>query len=48
MGITTNQAIWEAESYGLELLHITIGDLVDQQAAAFPEKIDSGHPAASR
>lgn len=38
MGITTDWAIWEAESEGLELLHITIGDLLDQQAAAFPDK----------
>ena len=38
MGITTDRAIWNAESYGLELLHITIGDLLDQQAATFPDK----------
>ena len=33
MGITGDRAIWEAESDGYELLNITIGDLVDQQAA---------------
>jgi non-ribosomal peptide synthetase component F len=38
MGIMGNRAIWEAESDGLELLNITIGDLVDQQAAALSDK----------
>ena len=38
MGITGDRAIWEAESEGFELLHITIGDLVDQQAAVLPDK----------
>ncbi len=38
MGITADRAIWEAESEGFELLNITIGDLVDQQAAVLPDK----------
>ena len=38
MGITTDRAMWKAESYGIELLHITIGDLLDHQAASFPDK----------
>ncbi len=38
MGITADRAIWEAESNDFELLHITIGDLVDQQAAVLPDK----------
>jgi len=38
MGITIDRAIWEAESEGLQLLHLTIGDLLDQQAAVFPDK----------
>jgi fatty-acyl-CoA synthase len=38
MGIMTDRAIWKAESDGFELLNVTIGDLVDQQAVAFPDK----------
>src|SRR5581483_4504801 len=38
MGITTDRAVWKAESEHIELLHVTIGDLLDQQAAAFPDK----------
>ena len=37
MGIHTDKAIWEAETEDLELLGLTIGDLLDRQAAAFPE-----------
>ena len=38
MAIIAGKAIWQAESDNLELLHITIGDLVDQQAAFLPHK----------
>jgi fatty-acyl-CoA synthase len=37
MGIKSNRAIWEAESEGLKLIELTIGDLLDQQAAARPD-----------
>jgi fatty-acyl-CoA synthase len=37
MGVHTNKAIWEVETEGLELLDLTIGDLLDQQATAFPD-----------
>ncbi len=37
MGIKSDRAIWEAESEGLELIDLTIGDLLDQQAAARPD-----------
>ena len=29
---------WQAESEGIELLEITIGDLLDRQAEAFPDR----------
>ena len=38
MGITGNRAIWESESEDVALLNITIGDLLDQQAEALPDK----------
>ena len=37
MGIRSDRAIWEAESEGLELIDLTIGDLLDQQAASRPD-----------
>jgi fatty-acyl-CoA synthase len=37
MGIHTNKAMWEAETEDLELLDLTIGDLLDRQATAFPD-----------
>ena len=37
MGMHTNKAIWEAETEGLELLNLTIGELLDQQAEAFAD-----------
>ena len=37
MGVDNSKAIWEAETEGLSLLEITIGDLLDQQADAFPD-----------
>jgi len=37
MAIHTDKAIWEAETEGLELLDLTIGDLLDQQAAVSPD-----------
>ncbi len=37
MGIRSDRAIWEAESEGLEMIELTIGDLLDQQAAAWPD-----------
>lgn len=38
MAIKDNLAHWEAESFGTELLQITLGDLLDQRAAEMPEK----------
>jgi acyl-CoA synthetase (AMP-forming)/AMP-acid ligase II len=38
MGISNHHAIWKAEAEGIDLLNITIGDLLDQQAAAIPVK----------
>ena len=38
MGIVGDRAIWEAESRGIELLHITIGELFDRQCEDSPEK----------
>lgn len=38
MGITGEQAIWEAETEGLELLHVTIGDMLDQQARQYADR----------
>ena len=37
MGISDNRAIWKAEADGIELLNETIADLLDRQAAAFPD-----------
>jgi fatty-acyl-CoA synthase len=37
MGIHTDKAIWEVETEGLALLDMTIGDLLDKQAEAFPD-----------
>jgi fatty-acyl-CoA synthase len=37
MGIYSDKAIWEAESEGLNLLDLTIGELLDQQAVAFAD-----------
>jgi fatty-acyl-CoA synthase len=38
MGIRTGKAVWEAETEGIELLDITIGDLLERQAEAFPDR----------
>ena len=38
MAIKNNLAHWEAESFGVELLSLTLGDLLDQRAAAMPDK----------
>lgn len=38
MAIKDNLAYWEAEDFGTELLELTIGDLLDQCAAAMPDK----------
>lgn len=38
MGIHNDRAIWEAQSEGFALLNTTIGDLLDQQADAMPDK----------
>lgn len=38
MGIKGNRAVWEAESRGFELINLTIGDLLDRQAEALPDK----------
>src|SRR5947207_3006870 len=34
MGIVNDRAIWEAESRGIELLDLTIGELFDRQCQA--------------
>jgi fatty-acyl-CoA synthase len=38
MGIRSTKAIWDADTAGIELLDITIGDLLDHQARAFPDR----------
>ncbi len=38
MGIVGNRSIWTPESFGHELVEITIGDLLDQQAERFGDK----------
>jgi fatty-acyl-CoA synthase len=38
MSIIGDRAVWEAESRGIELIHLTIGDLLDQQAAIRPNQ----------
>src|SRR5262245_60165498 len=38
MGIKPEKAIWEAETEGIDLLDIAIGDLLDRQADAFPDR----------
>lgn len=37
MGVTSDKAVWEAESFGYDLADITIGDLLDQQAEKFAD-----------
>lgn len=37
MGITGNKAIWERETDGVELLDMTIGQMLDQQARVYPD-----------
>jgi fatty-acyl-CoA synthase len=38
MGIKGDLAHWEAEDFGIELIDLTLGDLLDQKAAEMPEK----------
>jgi fatty-acyl-CoA synthase len=38
MGITGDRAVWEAETEGLELLNVTMGEMLDQQALRYPER----------
>ncbi len=38
MGVQGDRAIWEAESEGVELLNITIGESLEQQAEIRPDK----------
>jgi len=38
MGVKGDHAIWEAESCGIELINLTIGDLLDRQAEAMADK----------
>jgi len=39
MSMTTDGlSYWQAESEGSQLLEITIGDLLDRQAEAFPDR----------
>ena len=37
MGVHSDKAIWELETEGIELLDLTIGDLLDQQAGIVPD-----------
>ncbi|HKV40030.1 MAG TPA: hypothetical protein VJX67_12520, partial [Blastocatellia bacterium] len=38
MGIVRGQSVWEAESFGVDLVSMTIGGLLDQRAAEFSNK----------
>src|SRR4030095_8005863 len=38
LAITWDQAIWEAESRGVELINLTIGELFDRRCNAIPDK----------
>src|SRR5215831_11778373 len=38
MGIKGELAIWEAESFGVEQVNITLGDLLDRRAGEIPDK----------
>src|SRR5579859_3590663 len=38
MGLTGNKAVWEAETEDLELLEVTIGDILDQQARLYADQ----------
>ena len=38
MGIASDRAIWEAESRGIELISLTIGELFDRQCQSIPDK----------
>jgi fatty-acyl-CoA synthase len=38
MGIKSNLAHWEAEDFGIQLLDLTVGDLLNQRADELPEK----------
>jgi fatty-acyl-CoA synthase len=38
MAIKDNLAHWEAEDFGTDLIDLTLGDLLDQRAAEFPDK----------
>lgn len=38
MGVKGNRAIWEAESRGIDLISVTIGELFDRQCDAIPDK----------
>jgi fatty-acyl-CoA synthase len=38
MGIRAGKAIWDADTEAIELLDLTIGDLLDRQAQAFPDR----------
>ena len=38
MGVQGERAVWQAESRGIELVHQTIGELLDRRAAASPDQ----------
>ncbi len=38
MAIKGDLAHWEAEDFGIDLIDLTVGDLLDQRAAEFPDK----------
>jgi fatty-acyl-CoA synthase len=38
MSLRGNKAIWEAETFGEQMIDVTVGDLLDRQAEAAPDK----------
>jgi len=38
MALRGNKAIWGAETFGEHMIDVTVGDLLDRQAEAAPDK----------
>ncbi|MGH9760017.1 MAG: AMP-binding protein, partial [Blastocatellia bacterium] len=38
MGLKGDRSVWEAEDFGVELLSVTLGELLDRQSENLPEK----------
>lgn len=38
MAIKNELAHWEAEDFGIQLIDLTVGDLLDQRASEIPDK----------